>query len=47
MYGVGGEEVAAREGDFECGWDCFIASSAAEGENSGPTCVEYVVAVGR
>ena len=35
LCGVGGEDVAAREGDAECdGWDCFMASSAAEGENS-------------
>ena len=37
-----GEEVVALDGAWVCGWDCFMARSAAEGENSELVWVEYV-----
>jgi hypothetical protein len=44
---VVGEEVTALDGDWEYGWDCFIARRAAEGENSELACVEYTVEGGK
>ena len=41
LNGVGGEDVAAREGDVASdGWDCFMARSAADGEKSADSCAE-------